>query len=179
MRKLPLAMIATVLVAAQADEKVDNPEYKGWVGQAAGAWVKFNTEVETGGVKKEFVTTTKLNEISSERALIDQAEEIDVNGMKVVNHGIRSLAAKIRKGTDSDGLKVEPKSKGVQELEIKGTKLKCPWVEEKVTGKDDLMTVRTWRHDTIVGGIAKIVFKIEKPEKKTITRTATDWKAAE
>ena len=179
MTRLILTLAVFSLASAQDDGKVENPDYKGWAGQKVGAWVAFTRVEETGGTNNEITVTVKLTVISPEKAVIDEMVESEVGGIKVVTHGIRALPARIKKGTDSEGSKVESIAKGEEEIEIKAAKLKCAWVKMKVTVNDGPMTMKVWRHDTIIGGTAKVVMNIEKPEKKNITMTATDWKAGD
>jgi len=171
-----MAVVAALSLAAVQDEMVENPEYKGWVGQKAGAWVKFKNEMDAGGMKMESTTTTKLKEITAEKAVIDQATEMDMGGQKRTMNMPRTIPAKVKKGTDSEGAKFEKIAEGDEEIEIKDTKYKCHWVEMKVEAKGGQMTMKVWRNDKIIGGAAKITMKSDK---MNMTLTALEWKAGE
>ena len=101
---------------------------------------------------------------------------MDMGGQKrTMNMPARTAPAKIKKGTDSEGSKVEIIAEGDEEIEVKGTKHKCHWVEMKVTGKQ-VMNMKVWRTDKIIGGAAKMTVKMDT---MTMTRTVVDWKAGE
>jgi hypothetical protein len=177
MSRFALALMAAAFsLAASQDEMIDNPEYQGWKGQKVGAWVKFKTEMDAGGMKMDNTTTTKLKELTAEKAVLDQAIEMDMGGTKRTMNMPRTVPAKVKKGTDSEGAKVEIVAEGDEELEIKGTKYKCHWVEMKFESKQGSGTMKVWRTDKIIGGAAKMTMKSDK---MNMTMTATDWKAGE
>lgn len=180
MARFTLAIVAAALsLAAAQDEMVDNPEYKGWTGQKVGAWVKMKTENDTGGMKMESTTTTKLKEITAEKAVVDMATEMDMGGQMRTMNMSRTLPAKVKKGTDSEGSKVEILAEGDEEVEIKGTKYACHWVEMKMTSKSGTTNMKVWRCDKIIGGAAKMIMKMGDPVKMTMTMTVLEWKAGE
>lgn len=178
MSKVALMAVAVMSLAAVQDaEMIENPEYKGWAGQKAGAWVSWKTEMDGGGMKMDMTTTTKLKEISAEKAVIEETSEMDMGGQKrTMNQPPRTLPAKVKKGTDSEGSKCEVTGEGDEEIEVKGTKMKCHWVEMKVESKRGAATIKVWRTDKIIGGAAKMTMKADK---MGMTRTVTDWKAGE
>lgn len=179
MKTLPLALIAAILAGAgPQDELVENPEYKGWAGHKAGAWVKFKTEVDSAGTKIESTTTMKLKELTTEKAVLEATTEMDMKGEKrTVNLPARTVPAKVKKGTDSEGGKIEIVAEGDEEIEVKGAKYKCHWVETKMEAKrGGAGTTKTWLSDKIVGGTAKVTMKTDKV---TMTMNVVDWKAGE
>lgn len=176
MAKFALVAMSMLSLAAMQDEMIDNPEYAGWAGQKVGAWVKFKTEMDAGGMKMEHSNTTKLKELTAEKAVLDQAIEMDMGGQKRTMNMPRTAPAKIKKGTDSEGFKSEQIAEGDEELEVKGTKIKCHWVEMKVDSKQGPATIKVWRTDKVIGGAAKMTIKSDK---MSMTMTAVDWKAGE
>ena len=179
MGRLALGLVAAVFsLAAGQDEMIDNPEYTGWAGQKAGAWVKYKTDMDAGGMKMESTTTSKLKEISAEKAVIEQSTEMDMGGQKrTMNMPARNVPAKVKKGTDSEGSKVEIIAEGDEEIEVKGTKYKCHWVEMKMeTKQGGTVNMKVWRTDKIIGGAAKMTMKNDK---MNMTLTVLDWKAGE
>jgi hypothetical protein len=179
MAKVALMAVAAMSLAAVQDaEMIQNPEYKGWSGQKTGAWVKFTTVVEAGTMKMESATTTTLKEITAEKAVLEQATEMDQRGeRRTTTLPARDVPARIKKGTDSDGGKIEVIAEGGEELELKGTKYKCHWVEMKLAAKrGGEGTMKIWRSDKIIGGAAKMTMKTAK---MTMTMNVVDWKAGE
>lgn len=168
--------VAVLSLAAVQDEMQDNPEYQGWAKQKVGAWVKFKMTNDMGTMKMEGEITTKLKEFSAEKAVIDQVMSFDMMGQKREQTMSRTLPAKVKKGTDSDGAKVEIVAEGDEELEIKGKKIKCHWVDMKMTSKQGESKMKVWRSDEVVGGAAKFEMNAEKPGKMTMSMIALDWK---
>jgi hypothetical protein len=179
MRTTLSILVAAVLGSAAAqDEKVDNPEYKAWSKLKPGAWVKMNLESNLGAMKMQSELVAKLKELTATEAVLEQATTMNLGGTKQEQIATRAVSAKISKGTMSDGAKVEETGRGEEELEIKGAKMKCEWVEMKLTGKAG-GTIKVWRNDQIVGGIAKTVVKHDEAAKMSMTMTAVDWKNAD
>lgn len=177
MAKVALMAVAALSLAAVQDEMIDNPEYQGWAGQKAGAWVKYKSEMDAGGMKMESTTTFKLKELTPEKAVISPTTDMDMGGEKrTMDMPARNAPARIKKGTDSEGSKVEIVKEGDEEVEVKGTKYKCHWVESKVTSKQGEMNVKVWRTDKIIGGAAKTTIKSDR---MNMTMTVVDWKAGE
>ncbi|HEY3225514.1 MAG TPA: hypothetical protein VGK61_00800 [Planctomycetota bacterium] len=179
MVRFTLAVVAAALslAAVQDAEMIDNPEYKGWAGQKVGAWVKCQSETDTGAMKMASTMTSKLKELTPEKAVIDQDTEMDMGGQKRTMSMPRTIPSKIKKGSDSEGSKVEITAEGDEEVDIKGKKYACHWVEMKVTSKRGPMTMKVWRCDKIIGGAAKVVMNMDK--KMSITLTVLEWKAGE
>jgi len=176
--QLAALAVAILLPSAAQDEKVDNPEYKAWSKLKPGAWVKLTLESNLGAMKMQSEMVAKLKELTATEAVLEQATTMNLGGTKQEQVATRSVPAKISKGTMSDGAKVEETGKGEEELEIKGAKVKCEWVEMKLTGKAG-GTIKVWRNDQIVGGIAKTVVKHDEAAKMSMTMTAVDWKDKE
>lgn len=178
MARFTLAVVAAALsFAAAQDEMIDNPEYTAWTGQKVGAWVKYKSERSTEKMKMSATHTIKLKELTPEKAVIEQVIEMEMEGQKHSFPTTRTLPAKVKKGTDSEGSKVEKIAEGDEEVEINGTKYSCHWVEMKVTAKAGPITMKVWRTSKIVGGAAKMVMTMDK--KMTSTMTALEWKAGE
>lgn len=174
-----LFALAVLSLAAIQDEKVENPEYKAWASQKVGAWVKYKMVNDMGQMKMEGETITKLKELTPEKAVIEQITTFEMGGQKQENKTSRTIESKIAKGTDSEGSKLEQQGEGDEELEIKGRKIKCHWVKNKVSGKRGAAVMTSWRTDEVVGGSAKMEIATEAPMKMNMTLTAVDWKAGE
>ncbi|HZL72131.1 MAG TPA: hypothetical protein VFC86_06710 [Planctomycetota bacterium] len=180
MAKLAMGLAAAVFsLAAVQDEMIDNPEYQGWKSQKVGAWVKYKMTNDMGTMKMEGEVTSKLKELTAEKAVIDQLTIIEMMGKKHETPMTRPVPAKVKKGTDSEGAKVEILEEGDEELTIKEKKYKCHWVKMKTTNKGQVMNMKVWRNDQIVGGAARFEMTSEGDMKMTITMNVLDWKAGE
>jgi len=180
MYRFGLAMILLSLVQAPAqDEMEDNFEYKAWSKQKAGAWVKWSSETNTGAMKMTSDVTWKLKELTAEKAVVEETTSVNLGGKAPTEHtSLRTVAAKVRKGTTSDGAKVESSKEGDEEITAKGRAIKCHWVELKLAGQAR-GTMKIWRTDEIVGGAARISMKHDDAAKMTMTMIVTDWKSAD
>ena len=177
MKKLLLALI--VAGAAPQESLVDNPEYQGWAGQKAGAWVKYSVETDTGGKKSPSTMALKLKEITAEKVVLEQVSIMEVGGKQVETPLTRTAPAKIKEGTNSEGAKIEKLAEGDEEIDVKGTKTKCHWTELKGTAKTGAaMNIKIWRCEGVVGRAAKMVMTLEK-SKMSMTFVAVDWKTGE
>jgi hypothetical protein len=178
--KTPLAALAVAILlsAAVQDEKIDNPEFKAWSKHKPGAWVKMSLESNMGAMKMQSELVAKLKELTAGEAVLEQVTTMNLGGSKQEQVSTRAVPARIVKGTMSDGARVEETASGEEELEIKGAKIKCSWVEMKLTGKAG-GTMKVWRSDQIVGGIAKTVVKHDEAAKMSMTMTAVEWKDKE
>lgn len=180
MGKFAIGLMAAVFsLAAVQDEMMENPEFKGWSGQKVGAWVKFKMTNDMGAMKMEGEVTTTLKELTTEKAVIDQRTVIDMMGKKHETPTTRTVPAKVKKGTDSEGAKIEIIEEGDEELTIKEKKYKCHWVKMKATNKGQVMNMKVWRCDQIVGGAAKFEMTSEGEMKMSIVMNVADWKAGE
>ena len=166
---------AVLSLAAVQDELVDNPEYQGWAKQKAGAWVKFKMTNDMGTMKVEGEMTTKLKEISAEKAVLEQVMAFEVMGQKNEQKMSRTAPSKVKKGQDSEGHKYEITGEGDEEIEVKGKKIKCHWVKMKVQSKQGESILKTWRTEEVIGGSAKMEMSTEQP-KMTMSMIAVDWK---
>ena len=170
--------IALVLGAFVQDEMVDNPDYQSWAKQKVGAWVKYTRETNMGAMKMTHETTRTLKELTPEKAVIEEKTTMNMNGEPKETVLTIPQPAKIKKGTTTDGAKMEIVKEGDEELEVKGKKLKCHWVEMKLTGKN-ASTMKVWRSDEVIGGAVKVEFRADEASKMTMTMKIVDWKAGE
>ena len=113
MKSLSFALIAAILAGAGPQETlVENPEYKGWVGQKPGAWVKYSVETDTGGRKAPSTMILKLKEITADKVVLEQVSIMEVGGRQVETPMTRTVPAKVREGTNSEGAKIEKLGEG-------------------------------------------------------------------
>ena len=176
MYRIGTVLVASLLLAAAAqDEMEDNPEFKAWSKEKPGAWVKWTVETQTGAMKMTTELTWTLKELSKEKAVIEEKTVLTADGVRNENVGTRALLPKNKKGTTSDGTKVEVLKEGDEKIALKGRDVKCHWVEMKLTGRQG-GTMKVWKTDEVVGGTGRIVIKHDEAAKMTLSMTAVDWK---
>ena len=180
MFRIVFALIFCILVPAAAqDEMEDNFEFKAWAKQKPGAWVKWSSETNTGAMKMTSDVTWKLKELTAEKAVVEETTSVNLGGKTPSEHtSTRTVPAKVKKGTTSDGAKFEVLKEGDEEITIKGRAIRCHWVEMKLAGRA-VSSTKVWRTDEIVGGAAKTTIKHDDAAKMTMTMTVTDWKTAD
>ena len=181
MSRLAIALTTLLLVPAAAqDEMEDNAEYKSWAKQKPKAWVKWAVETHTGALKMTSEVTWTLKELAADKAVIEEKTVMNVAGAEKPAEytSSRSIPARVKKGTTSDGGKVEILKEGDEELEIKDRKIKCHWVEMKLQGRAG-GTMKVWKTDEIIGGAAKTSIKHDDAAKMTMTMTVVEWKTAD
>ncbi len=170
---------ALMLAAAFQDEMEDNPEYKSWAKQKPGAWVKWNVETHTGAMTLSTELTWTLKELAADKAVIEEKTVLKI-GDETPREQVstRPVPAKVKKGMTSEGARVEVVKEGEEELVIKGRKMKCRWVEQRMSGRQG-GSMKIWKSDEIVGGAAKVETKHDEAAKMTMTMTVVDWKAGD
>jgi hypothetical protein len=168
-------MVAAGAAAPVQDAPEDNREYKAWASLKPGAWVKWKIETQTGAMKVQSELTTKLVRLNGEKAVLEEKTVISMSDGNRDHTGTREIPSKLKKGTNGDGDKFEVAKEGEDELEIKGRKIRCHWIETRLTDRQGA-SIKVWTADEIVGGIAKKVIKHDEAGKMGLTMTVVDWK---
>jgi hypothetical protein len=172
------AVLALALVACSAwtqDETVENPDYKAWAKQKAGAFAKWSVKTE-GAMTTTSELTWTLKELKAEKALIEE-KTVFTSGQVPEDVRTVTVAPRIRKGTLPEGDAVEVLKEGDAELTLKGRAYKCRWVEMAFTARKG-STIKIWRCDELVGGVARVEIKHDEASKMTLKMELIDWKAA-
>lgn len=170
-----ILLVAALSLRPGQEEMVANPEYAAWAKQKPGAWVKWSVET-TGAMKVASELTSRLKELSAEKAVLEETAVLSTGGDPHV--ATRVVPAKIRKGQTAEGDKFTVQKEGEETLTIKKRELKCRWAELRLTERPG-RSVKIWRTDEIVGGVARTVTKHDEAATMTLTMTVVDWKAAE
>jgi hypothetical protein len=178
MTRVGIALTSVLVLCASAqDEMEPNPEYRAWAKQKPGAWVKWTVQT-AGAMKLSSELTVTLKELSADKAVLVEETVLKVGGEPKPHTGSRVLSAKIRKGTTADGDKFVVQKEGDEVITLKNREIQCHWVELKLTERQG-RTIKIWRTDEVVGGVAKMVTKHDEAAKMTLTMTVVDWKPAE
>ena len=179
MLRLWVALSAVAWAAAPPQEAPeDNREYKAWASLKPRSWVKWKVETQTGAMKIQSELTTTLLRLSPDKAVLEDKTVVSIGDASRDHTAIREVPSKLRKGTNGEGDKIEVAKEGDEELEIKGIKLRCHWIETKLTDQPGA-SVRVWTTDGVVGGCAKRVTKHDEAGKMGQTMTVVDWDKAE
>jgi len=125
----------------------DNPEFTWWADHKAGSWVKLKMEMEAQGVKVVIESIHTLQEISKEKAVVEQKTKITAAGQAQPE---QTEKEEILKDTSKNPITIE--KEGDAEIEVAGKKLKCHWIEGS---QKDGTKLKFWLHKDIPGGMAK------------------------
>lgn len=175
MFRLWVAISAAAWAAAPAQDALeDNREYKAWAIQKPGAWVQWKVETQTGAMKVQTELTTTLRRKTAEKAVLEDKTVVTIGDGTRDHTGIREIASKLKKGTTGEGDKCEIAREGDEEIEIKGRKIACHWIEMKLTDRPGA-SIKAWFTDDIVGGCARKVIKHDEAGKMGLTMTVVDW----
>jgi hypothetical protein len=170
-----LSLSVGLVAVAYAKDMIDNREYKGWSECKPGSWVTLKTVSEFGGNKSESEMTTKLLEISADKATVETQMTMMVGDKpKVMPAKKRDIAAKIEKPEDK-GEKEEKPKEGDEEIEVGGKKLKCHWMEMHSEQKGMVSDTKVWYSPEIPGHTAKMESKMSGTMKGTSTMEAVKW----
>ncbi len=176
-------VFALAAVAARADEKIDNAQYKQWSSFKPGTWVKFHQTIEAAGQKTEMDTTTKLVEINADKAVIETTMSMTVAGNKMDMPAQKmDVPAKVAKPASTGDVKSDVKAEvkeGAEELTIGGKTVKCKtWESTSKTGETTMWT-KTWTSESVPAGTVKMHAKADGPNKSSTVMELTAFEVAQ
>ena len=145
--KTILSLAAVTLLGALQDK--DNPAFKYWSAWKVGDWAKYKTTVDAGGQTIEIETTTKLIELTPEKAVVESTGKSTVGGREKIT-APRKQEIKLK----------DPKmgaidKEGDETVEAAGKTYSCHWIltsQESAGGK---VTMKFWFSKEIPGGIVQ------------------------
>lgn len=181
-RKTAVVLFALALTASFSHaQQQDNPEYVGWSKQKPGAWVKHKMVSDAGGQKTEMEMTTKLIELTPEKAVVETASVMNVGGQKIDVPGMkRDVPAKWEPGKipgqPADAPKPDIKE-GTGDATVGGKTYKCKTYEVTMKTDQATMTSKTWMSEEVPGGTVKMESKMEKPIQSVTTMEMVGFEA--
>lgn len=160
------------LSAALAQEKVDNPEYKTWVGLKPGTAVKYKMITESGGMKNEVKLTNVLVELLADKAVVETTTTFDLMGKEIKNSTKHEVTKQLEKtkgvlipGVDKpDGTYEE----GTEDFSVGTAKVKTKWYKYK-TEKPVAASGQIWLSEEVPGGLVKLTTKSSAPTEGSMT----------
>jgi hypothetical protein len=186
------AMVWAVLVLGMAvsiamgEEMVDNPQYKQWAAFKPGAMTKLQMTSTSNVNDKEIATkmtlTMTLKELTPEKAVIEVATEMVVNGQNMAmparSQDIPAKVAQSAAGLPAapPGVKVTKKGEGDEEIAVGGKNYKAHWVEYQMSSDQLEATSKVWTTTEVPGGLLKSVSESTKPIKSKSTMELVEFK---
>src|SRR6185295_58578 len=143
-RLLAIALTTAVLSSSQAK---DDPQYEYWSNCKAGSWVKNRMEMENGGKKVEFESTTRLIEVTADKVVVESFFKV-----KEADRTVESPPEKkeIRAREPQRGKIVAERD---EEISISGKTLQCRYyeIETEAGEKKQKTTLKAWMSKEIPG----------------------------
>jgi hypothetical protein len=180
-RNIAVVLCALMLAASTSfAQEQANPEYTGWSKQKPGAWVKHKMVSDAGGQKTEMEMTTKLIELTADKAVVETASVMNVGGQKIDVPGMkRDVPAKwdpAKANPNPNAPKPEIKE-GSEDVTVGGKSYKCKTYETTMKSDQATMTSKTWMSDDVPGGTVKMESKMEKPIQSVTTMEVVGFEA--
>lgn len=149
---------AFAFVAVARAEQIDNPAYKKWSAYKPGTWVKHKTTADMAGQKTENEMTTKLVEVTPDKAVIEIAMSMTVGGQKMdMPAQKQEVPAKIEKpaAPAADAPKADVKE-GEEEVTVAGKTFKCKTTETTMKQGNNTTKSKVWMSDDVPQGMVKM-----------------------
>ena len=154
-------IVATLVLAALAQDSIDSPEYMGWASFKPGSSVTYKYSPQEGGQKMT------LKSVGENEVVIET--EIIYNGKPAGKATERKIPSKIAAADAPKDVK-----KGEEEIEVGVRKLKCRTREfEKKLASGKTITMKIWASDEIPGAGAQVQTLSEGGGK--FSMIATEW----
>jgi hypothetical protein len=183
-----MAMAASAAMAQEAQELVDNPQYKRWASYKPGASCTQKITIVSAPDGNKEVTTTMtltatLKDLTADKAVIEVASQMEANGQKMdMPARKQEIAAKVAKSAADlppapPGAKLTKKGEGDEEITVAGKKYKAHWTEYQSSGDQFEAVMKVWTADGVPGGVLKSQSESTKPIKSKSTMELVEFKA--
>jgi uncharacterized Zn-binding protein involved in type VI secretion len=171
--------------APPATKKIDNPTYTEWAKFKVGAFVETTTETTQMGQTSTMKSTTKLVELTADKAVIESSVVTMAGGQEYAMPATKRDEPKTIEVPDVKA--PEPKDKpvvkeGEETIEVTGKKVACKTHEMTMDISGMKTWSKTWLTKEIPGGMAKMESKtdgkvgemtISSTSKTTVTKFST------
>ncbi|MBI2930439.1 MAG: hypothetical protein HYY16_02210 [Planctomycetes bacterium] len=171
-------MWTAVLLGAQDEPAVDNPEYRSWSDFPAGACVTLRQTIDDGERRVEMETTHTLVKVTRERVFVEsRTVSLAPEGKgRVLAVGRREIPAKLRvKKPSLDGREPLPEKpadgqewvmqvrEGEEKLRVGEREVMCRFIERTIDCGDAKRVAQVWFSREVPGGLVKLVAGTEGP----------------
>ncbi len=162
--------VALSAAVARGDDKVENPEFKGWSKFKAGTSVAMKMTTEAGGMKFEINMTNKLVEVKDDKLVVETESVTKLNGMDIKSPAQKRDVAKMLgaapKGFDAKTGKPEGTTEeGKEKVKVGGTEYECKWYKfkskQKLPTGEEEVEGQIWMSDDVPGTVVKMTSKMK------------------
>lgn len=187
-RRIVAALAACALLALAAPAvraaDVENPEYKNWSAYKAGTTVKLHMVIDAAGAKTEMDQTTKLVELTKDKAVIEDTRVMNVAGQTInMPAQKREVPVKVADAGAAKPDAKDPKAEAKtteETVEAGGKKYKCKVVETTtdMPGGQGKANAKIWTSTEVPGAVVKMVTTTTGAVKSESTMTLVSFDAA-
>lgn len=163
-------MWTLAVLCALAQDPLQDPA-AGWKDFGTGSWIRLK------GTTK-FMTQGKVQTVDTETkyVLVEKGEdkltlEVYSTAMGQTDKQIQELKLKPEPGK----LRVRELSKGEEDVEVAGKKLRCAWTEYLVETDESKAVTRLWISRDVPGQTVKMKIKLSKPSEMEVDMTAVEF----
>jgi hypothetical protein len=164
---LVLPLLAA-LAGEPADDKVDNPMYLTWSAFKAGTWVRFSSTTRMNGARTELEITTRLVEITPERAVLEihilpkampsgAGKPLVQTQIAAARVGRTEVAQRMKEKADAETVV----GSGEEELSVGGQSIRCQRVETVARSGGSEIRSTIWSCDQVPGAMVRMRTTIE------------------
>lgn len=164
------AMFAFAVLCALAQDPLQDPA-AGWKDFGKGSWIRLKGTTR-------FMTQGKVQTVDTETkyVLIDKTDdklvlEVYSTAMGQTDKQVQELKLKPEPGN----LRVKELSRGEEELEVAGKKLRCAWTEYLVETNESKAVTRLWTSKDVPGQTVKMKIKLSKPSEMEVDMMAAEF----
>ncbi len=160
--------VALTAAVARGEDKVENPEFKGWSKYKAGTSVVLKMSTEAGGQKFEATMTNKLLEVKDDKLVVETESVTKFNGMDIKapaqKRDVAKTLDKAPMGFDAKTGKPEGTTEeGKEKVKIGGTEYECKWYKfkskQKLPTGEEEVEGQIWMSDDVPGTMVKMTSK--------------------
>lgn len=144
------------LAAVARAEKVANPSYEQWSKFKVGAFAKLESDIVAQGMTTKTTTTTKLVELTPDKAVLEITTSMLVMGQKM-DQPVQKIdvPAQIEKAADAPADKPKVNT-GEETVKVAGKDIKATWTETETTMGGMTIKAKTWTSPEVPGSVVKM-----------------------
>jgi len=151
-------------VSSARAEQVANPAYEAWSKFKVGTTVKLASETVAGTNTIKNTTTTKLLEITPDKAVVETTISMNMSGrvmdMPPQKQDIKAQIEKPSAATAAEAEKAKSAT-GEEDVKIGDKTYKTKWTEVNIVHNGVMVHLRTWMSDQVPGGVVKMTSNTE------------------
>ena len=183
-RRLAGAAVVACLLSSYtlADDAKPNPAYEGWAKCKPGATTVVKGSTEAMGNKSSQTITTKLVELTPEKAVVETTVSIEAMGQTMKQPAQKQDIPKtmtmpaMPPGPAGRPMKMPTPKQGEDTISAVGKELKCQTTEVAMDQNGMKINSKTWTSAEVPGGLVKMVSSTTGAMTSTTTMELVEFK---